>query len=144
MIREATKYDKPQIIELMKLFRKESNIKQYQGLDNEPYWNTLLDTILAGAGIIYIEDNVGLIMAIITPTIWCDKTFFMQELAWYVKPEHRNSSTGYRLLKKYVDYGNELKAQGRIAMFAMAKMVTSPDIKYGKFGFTKLDENWIQ
>jgi N-acetylglutamate synthase-like GNAT family acetyltransferase len=144
MIRQATKQDKLQIIEMMKLFRKESNIKQYQELDNEPYWNRLLDTILAGAGIIYIENNIGLVMAIITPTVWCDKTLYMQELAWYVKPEYRNTSIGYRLLKKYVDYGNELKAQGRIIMFAIAKMVTSPDIKYEKFGFTKLDENWIQ
>lgn len=144
MIRQATKQDKQQIIELMKLFRAESNIKQYQGIDNEPYWNRLLDTILAGAGIIYIEDGVGLIMALITPTIWCDKTLYMQELAWYVKPEKRNTSIGYRLLKKYVDYGNKLKQEGRITMFAIAKMVTSPDIKYGKFGFSKLDENWIQ
>ena len=144
MIRKATKQDKPQIIKLMKLFRAESNIKQYQKLDNEPYWNRLLDTILAGAGIIYIEDNVGIIMALITPTVWCDKTLYMQELAWYVIPEKRNTSVGYRLLKKYVDYGNELKEQGRISMFAIAKMVTSPDIKYGKFGFSKLDENWIQ
>lgn len=144
MIRQATRQDKEKIIELMKLFRAESNIKQYQGLDNEPYWNRLLDTILAGAGIIFIEDNVGLIMALITPTVWCDKTLYMQELAWYVKPEKRNTSIGYRLLKKYVEYGNKLKSEGRIAMFAMAKMVTSPDIKYGKFGFTKLDENWIQ
>jgi N-acetylglutamate synthase-like GNAT family acetyltransferase len=144
MIRQATKYDKKQIIELMKLFRSEAGIKQYHNLDNEPYWNRLLDTILAGAGVIFIEDGVGLIMAIITPTIWCDKTFQMQELAWYVKPEQRNTSIGYRLLKKYVEYGKELKEQGRISLFAIAKMVTSPDIKYGKFGFTKLDENWIQ
>lgn len=144
MIRKATRQDKAQIIDLMKLFRAESNIKQYQNLDNEPYWNKLLDTILAGAGIIYIENGVGLIMAIITPTIWCDKTLYMQELAWYVKPNFRNTSVGYRLLKKYVDYGNELKAEGRIAMFAIAKMVTSPNIKYEKFGFKKLDENWIQ
>lgn len=144
MIRQATKQDKQQIIELMKLFRAESNIKQYQNIDNEPYWNRLLDTILAGAGIIYIEDGVGLIMALITPTVWCDKTLYMQELAWYVKPEYRNTTVGYRLLKKYVEYGNKLKEEGRIAMFAIAKMVTSPDIKYGKFGFTKLDENWIQ
>lgn len=143
MIRQATKHDKTQIIELMKLFRAEANIKQYQNLDNEPYWNRLLDMILAGAGVIFIEDGVGLLMAIITPTIWCDKTFYMQELAWYVTPAKRNTSIGYRLLKKYVDYGNELKAQGRIAMFGIAKMVTSPDIKYGKFGFSKLDENWI-
>jgi hypothetical protein len=144
MIRQATRQDKEQIIKLMKLFRAESNIKQYQGLDNEPYWNKMLDTILAGAGVIFIEDGVGLIMAIITPTIWCDKTLYMQELAWYVIPEKRNTSIGYRLLKKYVEYGNKLKEEGRIAMFAIAKMVTSPDIKYGKFGFTKLDENWIQ
>jgi N-acetylglutamate synthase-like GNAT family acetyltransferase len=144
MIRKATRHDKNQIISLMKLFRKESNIKQYQELDNELYWNRLLDNILAGAGVIYIEDNVGLIMALIAPTIWCDKTFYMQELAWYVIPEKRNTSIGYRLLKKYVDYGNKLKDQGRISMFAIAKMVTSPDIKYDKFGFTKLDENWIQ
>jgi len=144
MIRQATRQDKEQIIELMKLFRSESNIKQYQGLDNEPYWNKMLDTILAGAGVIFIENNVGLIMAIITPTIWCDKTLYMQELAWYVKPENRNTTIGYRLLKKYVEYGNKLKEEGRISMFAIAKMVTSPDIKYGKFGFTKLDENWIQ
>jgi N-acetylglutamate synthase-like GNAT family acetyltransferase len=144
MIRQATKQDKKQIIELMQLFRAESGIKQYKNLDNEIYWNKLLDTILAGAGIIFIEDGVGLIMAIITPTIWCDKTLYMQELAWYVKPEQRNTSIGYRLLKKYVEYGNKLKNEGRISMFAIAKMVTSPDIKYGKFGFTKLDENWIQ
>jgi N-acetylglutamate synthase-like GNAT family acetyltransferase len=144
MIRQATRHDKKQIIELMKLFRDESKIEYVKNLRDETYINKLLDTILAGAGIIFIEDNVGLIMALITPTIWCDKTMQMQELAWYVKPEKRNTSIGYRLLKKYVEHGKELKQQGRISIFAIAKMVTSPDIKYGKFGFTKLDENWIQ
>jgi N-acetylglutamate synthase-like GNAT family acetyltransferase len=144
MIRQATKQDKKQIIELMKLFRTESGIKQYQNLNNEQYWNRMLDTILAGAGVVFIEDGVGLIMAIITPTIWCDKTLYMQELAWYVKPAQRNTSIGYRLLKKYIEYGKQLKEEGRISMFAIAKMITSPDIKYQKFGFTKLDENWIQ
>jgi hypothetical protein len=144
MIRQATRQDKAQIILMMKLFRRESNIQQYKDLDNEPYWNRLLDTILAGAGVVYIEDGVGLIMALITPTVWCDKTLYMQELAWYVVPEKRNTSIGYRLLKKYVEYGNKLKAEGRICFFAIGKMVTSPDIKYQKFGFSKLDENWIQ
>jgi hypothetical protein len=43
-----------------------------------------------------------------------------------------------------VEYGKQLKAQDRIKMFTITKMVTSPDIKYGKFGFAKLDENWVQ
>jgi GNAT superfamily N-acetyltransferase len=68
----------------------------------------------------------------------------MYELAWYVKPEFRNTTIGYRLLKEYVDYGKQLKEEGRIRVFSIAKMVTSPDIKYNKFGFTKIDENWIQ
>ena len=144
MIRKATKYDKPQIIEMMKAFREESNIEQYKHLDNLTYWNKLLDTILAGQGVIFIKDGKGLIMALITHTAWCDRTFQMYELAWYVKPEFRNTTVGYRLLKQYIDYGKQLKEQGRIKLFTIAKMVTSPDIKYDKFGFKKLDETWIQ
>jgi GNAT superfamily N-acetyltransferase len=68
----------------------------------------------------------------------------MYELAWYVKPEYRNTTIGYRLLKEYIDYGKQLKEQGRIKLFTIAKMVTSPNIKYDKFGFNKLDETWIQ
>lgn len=144
MIRKATKYDKPQIIEMMKAFREESNIEQYKHLDNLTYWNKLLDTILAGQGVIFVDDGKGLIMALITHTAWCDRTFQMYELAWYVKPEFRNTTVGYRLLKEYIDYGKQLKEQGRIKLFTIAKMVTSPDIKYDKFGFKKLDETWIQ
>lgn len=144
MIRKATKYDKTQIIEMMKAFRAESNIEQYKHLDNLTYWNKLLDSILAGQGVIFIEDGKGLIMALITHTAWCDRTFQMYELAWYVKPEYRNTTVGYRLLKEYIDYGKQLKDMGRIKLFTIAKMVTSPNIKYDKFGFKKLDETWIQ
>lgn len=144
MIRKATKYDKTQIIEMMKAFRAESNIEQYKHLDNLTYWNKLLDSILAGQGVIFIEDGKGLIMALITHTAWCDRTFQMYELAWYVKPEFRNTTVGYRLLKEYIDYGKQLKDRGRIKLFTIAKMVTSPNIKYEKFGFKKLDETWIQ
>jgi GNAT superfamily N-acetyltransferase len=144
MIRTATKYDKKQIIEMMQLFRAESHIEQYKDLNNVEYWNRLLDNIFSGQGIIYIEDGIGLIMGVVMPTIWCDKTLVLNELAWYVKPEHRNTTVGYRLLKAYVDYGKQLKETGRIKMFTIAKMVTSPDLKYGRFGFSKLDEIWIQ
>jgi N-acetylglutamate synthase-like GNAT family acetyltransferase len=144
LIRLATKHDKTQIIEMMKCFREESNIEHYKDLDNVKYWNELLDNIFAGAGVIYIEDNVGLIMGLITPTIWCNKTLALHELAWWVKPECRNGTVGYRLLKAYVNYGKQLKETGRIKMFTITKMVTSPDVKYQKFGFSKLDENWVQ
>ena len=144
VIRQANKFDKQDIIEMMVAFKNESNIPELRELHNPEYWDQLLNTILAGAGVIFIEPNKGLLMALIAPSVWCNKTLQLYELAWYVKPEHRNTSIGYRLLKQYVDYGNQLKQSGRIKFFSIGKMVTSPNIKYEKFGFKKLDENWIQ
>jgi hypothetical protein len=37
-----------------------------------------------------------------------------------------------------------MKESGRIKYFVMGKMESSPDIKYEKFGFKKIDESWIQ
>jgi GNAT superfamily N-acetyltransferase len=144
VIRQANKFDKQEIIDLMIEFKNESNIEALREVNNPEYWHRLLDTIIAGAGIIYIEQGKGLIMGIISPSIWCDKTLQLYELAWFVKPEYRNTSLGSRLLKSYLDYGKKLKESGRIKYFTMAKMITSPDIKYERFGFKKLDENWIQ
>lgn len=144
VIRQANKFDKQEIIDLMIAFKNESDIEALREVNNPEYWHRLLDTIIAGAGIIYIEQGKGLIMGIISPSIWCDKTLQLYELAWFVKPEYRNTSLGSRLLKSYLDYGKKLKESGRIKYFTMAKMITSPDIKYERFGFKKLDENWIQ
>ena len=144
MIRQATKYDKTQIIEMMKMFRQEADLPEYKDVENLEYWNQLLDNIFVGQGVVFIDEGKGLLMAIIIPTIWCNKTFAMHELAWYVKPEFRNTSIGYRLFKTYLKYGEQLKQNGRIKYFTMSKMDTSPNLKYEKYGFRKKDENWIQ
>ena len=83
-------------------------------------------------------------MGIISPIVWCDKTFALYELAWYVKPEYRHKTIGYKLLKAYIDKAKELKDEGRIKLFTMTKMITSPDINYARFGFIKIEENWMQ
>lgn len=144
MIRQANKYDKIEIIEMMKLFRDEAEFPEIKDVDNEPYWNELLDNIFAGQGVVFIEEGKGLIMALITPTIWCNKTYAMHELAWYVKPEERNTTVGYRLFVNYLNYAKQLKEQGRIKYFTMTKLDVSPNLKYEKYGFRKKDENWIQ
>jgi len=143
MIREATKHDKKQIIDLIRLIRNESEIEELQ-FENEEQWNRLLDTMLAGAGIIYIEDGKGLIMGLITPSVWCDKSLILHEVMWFVKKEYRKSTIGYRLFDAYVKYGKKLKNEKRIKYFVMGKLPTSPNIKYEKYGFKKTDESWIQ
>jgi GNAT superfamily N-acetyltransferase len=144
MIRQATQYDKTQIIEMMKEFRAEADFPELLGVENEPYWNAMLDSIFAGQGAVFLEEGKGLLIAMVLPTIWDNKTFAMHELAWYVRPQHRNTSTGFRLFANYIAYGKQLKENGRIAYFTMTKLNTSPDLKYDKYGFRKKDENWIQ
>jgi len=144
MIRQANKYDKTEIIEMMKRFRAESHIKQYQEIDNEEYWSQLLDSIFAGAGIVYIAEGKGLIMGLIAPVIWSNKHYAMHELAWWVKPEFRNGTAGYKLVKAYIEYGKKLKEEGRIILFTLSKLPLTPSIDYAKLGFNKVDENWMQ
>jgi hypothetical protein len=144
MIRQATKYDKTEIIEMMKQFRAEADFPELLKVDNEEHWNTMLDGIFAGQGVIFLEEGKGLLMAIVLPTIWCNKTFAMHELAWYVRPEQRNTTIGFRLFSAYLVYGRQLKEQGRIKYFTITKLDVSPNLKYEKYGFRKKDENWIQ
>lgn len=144
MIRQANKYDKTEIIQMMKAFRQEADMPELLDIDNEEYWNQLLDNIFAGQGVVFLEEGKGLIMALITPTIWCNKTYAMHELAWYVKPEQRNTTIGYRLFISFLNYAKKLKEEGRIKYFTMTKLDVSPNLKYEKYGFRKKDENWIQ
>ena len=143
MIRQITKYDKTSIVQMIQQFGKECPIEHYNNLE-ESHIVKLLNNILAGMGIGYIEENKGLILGIIVPTTWNPNVLMLHELAWYVKPEFRNTPIGYRLLKKYIEYGNELKDSGRIKMFLMGRFDSSPNIKYEKFGFKKLEESWVQ
>lgn len=123
-MRQATRHDKPTIKDLMRAFRDESGFTELADIDDSVYLDGMLDSILAGQGVIFIEEGKGLLAAIIMPSIWNDKTLVMHELAWYVKPEYRLSSIGYRLFKAYILFGNGLKAEGRIKYFTMSKLDT--------------------
>ena len=100
------KFDKTEVTEMMRMFRDEADLPEYLDAEDDSYWNLLLDTMLAGKGVIFLEEGKGLLMAIIHPTIWSNKVNTMQELAWYVKPEFRHTTIGYRLLKAYIEYGD--------------------------------------
>jgi hypothetical protein len=142
MIRQANKYDKQDITDMMLQFHAEADMPELP--KNTDHLSVVLDNIFAGQGVVFIEEGKGLIMALIIPTIWCDKTFAMHELAWYVKPQERNTTVGYRLFISYINYAKKLVEEKRIKYFTMTKLDVSPDLKYEKYGFRKKDENWIQ
>jgi hypothetical protein len=70
------------------------------------------------------------------------KILMLNELAYWVNPESRMSSAGYKLIKRYQEAAEELKQQNDIQAYTISKMVTSPDLKYDRFGFEKIEEMW--
>lgn len=144
MIREANRYDKDEIVTMMKEFRDSADFVEILAVDNVAYWHQLLDHIFAGAGKIFYQPGKGLLMCVIMPSVWDDKMFLLHELMWYVRPQYRGSRIGFKLFKAYLEYGKELKNSGRIQYFTMTKLDSSPDFKYARYGFRVKDINWIQ
>lgn len=144
MIRLATKYDTSSIIKIMKQFRAESPVHELLAVDDEEHWRELLNQIFAGKGKIFYEEDKGLLISMIMPSIWSKQILVLHELAWYVLPEHRHTSIGYRLVKAYINYGEQLVSSERIRYYTLNKMVSSPNLKYEKLGFTKIDEIWVR
>ena len=112
-------------------------------MDNPEWWGKIFDSLIAGRGIIFIEEGKGLIMGMSIPSIWCNNTWVFHELAWYVKPEFRKTTVGYRLFKTFLDHGNKLKEEGKVHQIVMGKAHNSPTINYERYGFRKMEETWI-
>ena len=142
MIRQANRYDKTWIIEMIQQFGRESEVEHLSNLQAD-YLDALLNILFAGLGVVLVEENKGLIIGVINNSIWDKEYRMLHEIAWYVKPEFRNTTAGHRLLKSYIDYGKQLKESGRIAFFTLSKLPNT-QINYSRFGFSKMDENWIQ
>jgi len=144
MIRQATKYDAPKIIEMLWHYHDSGNI---EGLDvpDESTAVKILTYILAGAGIAFVSEKnnelTGMLLAFKTPFMWDNSKFIMNEIAYWVEPEHRGSTAGYRLLSEYVKYCDELKEQGSITSYTMSQM-NGQELNYSRFGFKPIETTW--
>lgn len=148
MIRQANKFDIPAIIGMLKNYRNNAPIEVLKTANNEEYINGLLSEIIAGAGFILLaeKDNVpiGMLIAANIPNVWNPQAIQCSEVAYWVEPEFRGGTAAYRLIAAYVSKCEQLMQQGTIQMFTVSKMSNSPDLKYHKFGFKKLEETWIR
>jgi predicted acetyltransferase len=149
MIRQANKFDFPQIIEMLHQYKKESPIKCLQNSNDEQYVLNLLNNIVAlNSGFILVAEKetkiIGMIIAGIVPNIWNPIVKQCSEIAYWVNKDARGGTAAYRLIKTYIEECEKLKRQGTIQFFTISKMVNSPDLKYSKCGFEKLEETWVK
>lgn len=144
MIRDANKFDRKDIVEILKEFKNSADFPELANAVNMENVGRVVDHILAGAGRIFYAPQKGFLMSIITPSIWDQDVLVLNELAWFVRKEFRNTSIGYRLFKSYIEYGKELKASGKISYFTMTKLDISKNFDYSRYGFRPKDITWVQ
>jgi L-amino acid N-acyltransferase YncA len=147
MIRKATKFDIPDVLEMLRHYRSETPLEFLKDADNSEYITGMLAELIAGRGVVLLAEQdgkaIGMMIAAVMPNIWSPKHFTLTEFAYWVEPEYRGGTAGYRLLRAYLDEAIALKDAGRICNAFISKMVNSPDLKYNKFGFSKLEEFWV-
>lgn len=146
IVRHATPFDIPALLDLLREYRSQTPLKFLNEADDVEYVTKMLTEIISGKGVALVAENgkvFGMLLASINPSQWSPRHLLMTELAYWVEPEYRGGTAGYRLLAMYVQEAKQLKDSGRICNFFISKMVNSPDLSYGKLGFEKLEEFWV-
>jgi len=148
VIREANKFDVPEIVRMLKSYRDNAPAKFLQSASNQPYIERFLRTIIAVDGFILLaikdEKPIGMLIAIKHPNVWDAEIKQISEIAFWVDEDKRGGSAGSRLLKTYIKKCDEYKSKKQIAFFTISKMHNMTDVNYARFGFQKLEETWTK
>jgi GNAT superfamily N-acetyltransferase len=83
----------------------------------------------------------GMLLAVRTPYLWDNNRFVMNEIAYWVEPEYRGGTVGYRLLKEYINQCDDLKDQGKITNYTISQM-EGQELNYSRFGFRPTEHTW--
>lgn len=147
MIRLATRYDIPRLLEIVQAYAFENPIKTLgQETNHFPrFVEELLFGIIAGRGFILIDKHMhGALIAIRQGNIWSPKVQELHELLWWVEPEYRNGTIGGRLWKEFDRIGSEMLARGDIQMIATSTSSTGPFIDYRKRGYKPVSVTFVK
>lgn len=147
MIRLATRYDIPRLLEIVEAYSYENPIKVLGKPHNHfpKYVEELLFSIIAGRGFIYIDSNMrGAIMAIKQGNIWSPGVKELNELLWWVEPEHRNGTIGGRLWKAFDERADAMLKAGDIDFVVTSVSANGPLIDYTKRGYAPLGASFVR
>ena len=84
-----------------------------------------------------------MIIGVKDQNVWDPNLKVLRELVYWVEPQYRGSSAGYKLLLQDNKLAQELIDENKISMYTMTKMVNSPDLDFTKFGYKKAEEVWV-
>jgi N-acetylglutamate synthase-like GNAT family acetyltransferase len=147
MIRLATRYDIPRLLEIVEAYAYENPIKVLGRTQNHDpvYVEQLLFNIILGKGFIYIDKGLrGAIIAVKQQNVWCPKVKELHELLWWVEPEYRNSTIGGRLWKAFDRTGTEMLNSGDVDLIMTSVSSHGPLIDYTKRGYEAVGASFVK
>ena len=147
MIREANKHDMPQLLQMMRDYSTQTPVPALQSAaaHDEAHVANLMTQMMAGRGFVLIDnESRGFIAALITTHVWCPEVYELHELAWWVKPEHRNGTVGGRLWKEFDRLATDLIDDGRIDVAVTAVMANNTWIDYTKRGYSPMQATFFR
>jgi N-acetylglutamate synthase-like GNAT family acetyltransferase len=147
MIREANKHDMPELLQMMRDYSTQTPVPALQAAaaHDEAHVANLMTQMMAGRGFVLIDnESRGFIAALITTNVWCPEVYELHELAWWVKPEHRNGTVGGRLWKEFDRLATDLIDDGRIDVAVTAVMANNTWIDYTKRGYSPMQATFFR
>jgi len=147
MIREANKHDMPALLQMMRDYSTQTPVPALQAAaaHDEAHVANLMIQMMAGRGFVLIDnESRGFIAALITTNVWCPEVYELHELAWWVKPEHRNGTVGGRLWKEFDRLATDLIDDGRIDVAVTAVMANNTWIDYTKRGYSPMQATFFR
>jgi N-acetylglutamate synthase-like GNAT family acetyltransferase len=148
IVRPATKFDCPKVIEMLRHFSEQDRMPG-QLKDDKVDWeyiSSLYRHLLLGGGLVIVVEKdkevIGFILGMKNSNIWYPNQISMNELVFWVEPEHRNSRAGYMLIKEFNKTCEQMKQKKEITMYTMTKTKHFDQVNYERFGYSKIEETW--
>lgn len=147
MIRLATRYDIPRLLEIVEAYSFEYPIHTL-GLKEHhspKHVEQLLFSIISGRGFVLIDKNMtGALIAIKQNNIWCPDVVELHELLWWVEPEHRNTTVGGKLWIEYDKIAQQMLNDGMIHCAYTSVSAKGPLINYIKRGYKAVGASFVK
>lgn len=143
MIRKATRFDLPECVEIMRQYAAESPMLALSNpaAHDAAHVESLLMAMIAGRGFVLLDDqHRGMLAAIIIKNVWCPSVVVVQELAWWVAPEHRGGTVGGKLFAAFKREADSLVKAGRAQVICASLIHDGLTLK----GFHKLETTYCK
>jgi hypothetical protein len=147
VIRLATRYDIPRLLEIVEAYAYENPIKTLgkTKYHNPKHVEQLLFSIILGKGFILIDNHMcGALIAIKQNNIWAPDVKELHELLWWVEPEHRNGSVGGRLWKEFDKKGTEMLSCGDVDYVITSVSASGPLVDYTKRDYKAVGASFVK